>query len=116
MAVIDNLVLSKNKYIKGSSEDWFNAEIMEKINMRDEAFKQYHLYVDENNYKEVRNELQKLICTKKKPYFESKLTQNIGKSKELWKSLKSLGLEIERSISNVNCLEMMNPLFFMLNI
>ena len=116
MAVIDNLALSKNKCIKGTSENWFNDEIMEKINVRDKVFKKSNLYVDEDNYKEVRNELQKLIRTKKKAYFESKLTQNIGKSKELWRSLKSLGLKIERSISNVNCLEMMNPLFFMLKI
>ena len=30
MAVIDNLALSKNKHIKGTSEDWFDAEIMGK--------------------------------------------------------------------------------------
>ena len=112
MSVIDNLALSKNKRIKGTSEDWFDDEILEKTNERDKIFKKSRLYVDEDNYKEARNKLQKLIRTKKKAYFESKLTQNIGKSKELWKSLKSLGLKIERSISNVNCLEMMNPLFF----
>ena len=105
MAVIDNLPLSKNKRIKGTSEDWFDDEIMEKTNERDKIFKKSRLYVDEDNYKEARNKLQKLIRTKKKAYFESKLTQNVGKSKELWKSLKSLGLKIERSISNVSCLE-----------
>ena len=84
MTVIDNLALSKNKIIKGTSQDWFGAEIMEKINERDkvfENFKKSPLYVDEDNYTDARNELQKLICTKKKTYFESKLTQNIGKSK-----------------------------------
>ena len=119
MAVIDNLALSKNKCIKGTLEDWFNDEIMEKINVRDKVFKKSRLYVDEDNYKEARNELQKLIRRKKrkeKAYFENKLTQNIGKSKELWKSVKFLGLKIERSISNVNYFEMMNPLFFMLKI
>ena len=55
--------------------------------------------------KEARNEVQKLIRTKKKTYFESKLTENTGKSKQLWKSLKSLGLKYERSISNINYLE-----------
>ena len=105
MAVIDNLPLSKNKRIKGTSEDWFDHEIMEKTNERDKIFKKSCLYVDEDNYKEARNKLQKLIRAKKKAYFESKLTQNVGKSKELCKSLKSLGLKIERSISNVSCLE-----------
>ena len=47
----------------------------------------------------------KNLRTKKKAYFESKLTENIGKPKELWKSLKSLGLKFDRSISIINCLE-----------
>ena len=68
-------------------------------------FKKPPLHVDKDNYKEVRNEVQKLIRTKKKWYSESKLTENIGKPKELWKSLNSLGLKFERSISNINCLE-----------
>ena len=38
------------------------------------------MHVDKDNYKEARNEVQKLICTKKKAYFENKLTENIWKS------------------------------------
>ena len=68
-------------------------------------FKKSRLHVDKNNYKEARNEVQKLIRTKKKVYFESKLTENIWKPKELWNCLKSLGLKFESSISNINCLE-----------
>ena len=63
------------------------------------------LHVHKDNYKEAKNEVQKLICTKKKGYFESKLTENIENPKELWKCLKSLGLKLERSISNINCPE-----------
>ena len=86
MAVIDNLAPSKNKRIKGTSQNWFDAEIMEKISDRDKLFKKFkksRLHVDKDNYKEARNEVQKLIRTKKKAYFESKLTENIGKPKEL---------------------------------
>ena len=39
MSVIDNLVPSKNKRIKGTSQNWFDAEIMEKIKDRDKFFK-----------------------------------------------------------------------------
>ena len=35
MAVVDSLALSKNKCIKGTSEDWFDDQITEKINVRD---------------------------------------------------------------------------------
>ena len=81
---------------------------MGKISDRDKLFKKFkksHLHVDKDNYKEVRNEIQKLIRTKKKAYFESKLTENAGKPNQLWKCLKSLGLKFERSISNITCLE-----------
>ena len=100
MTVIDNVALIKNKRIKGTSQD---PEIIEKINERDKVFKKFK-NIDKDG-KEAKNDLQKIICTKKKAYFVSKHTQNIGKSNELWKSFKSLGLKIERSISNVNCLE-----------
>ena len=40
-----------------------------------------HLHIDKDDYKEARNELRKLIHKKKKAYFESKLTQNIGSLK-----------------------------------
>ena len=86
MAVIDHLAPTKNKRINGTSQNWFDAEIMEKINDRDKLFKKFkksRLRADKDNYKEARNDVQKLIRTKKKAYFESKLTENIGKLKEL---------------------------------
>ena len=54
-----NLAPSKNKHIKGTSENWFDAEIMEKISNRDKLFKiskKSRLHVDKGNYKEARNE------------------------------------------------------------
>ena len=89
-------------------QDWSDAQIIEEINERDKLFKKFknsRLHVDKDNYEEARNGVQKIIRTKKKAYFESKLTENIGKPKELRKSLKSLGLKFERSISNIYCLE-----------
>ena len=79
------------------------------------SFSRSCLHVDKDNYKEVRNEVQKLICAKKKAYFESKLTESIGKPKELWNCLKSLGLKFESSISNI-VLKTINLLILMLKI
>ena len=79
-----------------------------KISDREKLFKKIkksRLHVDKDNYREARNEVQKLIHTKKKAYFKSKLTENIGKPKEFWNCLESLGLKFESSISNINCLE-----------
>ena len=87
MAVTDNLAPCKNKHIKGKLQDWFDAHIIKKINERDKLFKKFKkscLHVNKDNYKEAKNEVQKLINTKKKAYFESKLTENIGKPKELY--------------------------------
>ena len=49
---------------------------------------------------------------KKKQYFEEKLSENIAKPKELWQTLKSLGLRNEKiSLSNI-CLRDKNGLSF----
>ena len=42
---------------------------------------------------------------KKKNFVADKLNQNIGKPKELWKSLKSLGLPSKQMSSSSLCLE-----------
>ena len=55
MGVTDNLAPSKNKRIKGISQNWFDAEIMAKISDMDKLFKKFkksHLHVDKDNYKE----------------------------------------------------------------
>ena len=81
---------------------------MKKISDRDKLFKKFKkscLHLDKDNYKEASNGVQKLIRKKKKAYFESKLTENIGEPKELWNCLKPLGLKFEGSIFNINCLD-----------
>ena len=41
----------------------------------------------------------------KQVFFEEKLSETIGKPKELWESLKSLGMPNETVISNLNAIE-----------
>ena len=41
--------------------------------------------------------LQKMILKKKKTYFEEELGKNRNKTKELWKTLKSLGLTLDKA-------------------
>ena len=68
MAVIDHLAPSKNKRINGTSQNWFDAKIMEKINDRDKLFKKFkqsRLHADKDNYKEARNEVQQLLYKEK---------------------------------------------------
>ena len=74
MTVNDNLGPSKNKRIECTSQDWFDAEIIEKTTAkRDKLFKHFKkscLHVDKDYSKEARKEIQKPICTKKKGYFK----------------------------------------------
>ena len=106
MAVIDILAPSKNKRIMGTSQHWFDVEIMEKISERDKLFKKFKtLACMSIKITTKKQGMRYKIRTKKKTYFENKLTENIGKPKELRKSLKYLGLKFEPSFSNINCLE-----------
>ena len=76
LLIISHLV--KNKSILGTSQDWFDAEIMEKINKRSKVFKKIkksHLHVDKDDYKGARKAVKKQSVQRKKPCFERKLTE-----------------------------------------
>ena len=45
----------------------------------------------------------KLIKQKKGQFYKEKLKENIGKPKELWKALKSLGLPSKKGTSSTIC-------------
>ena len=94
-SVLDKIASLKEIRIKNSSQEWFDAEIIEQIKKRDklfQLFKKSKLASVELIYKRAKNHLKHLINTKKKNYMRTKLSMNIGKPKELWKALKSLGL------------------------
>ena len=107
-SVIDEIAPRKTKRVKGNSKEWFDSAVSEGKNNRDKLFKKFkksRLPLDRENYKKARYEVKKLIAEKKRNYFETKLTENIGKPKELWKTLKALGLPCEVSIATINALK-----------
>ena len=59
---------------------------------------------DELIFKEQRNYVQNLFRYKKQEFFKKKFQQNVGKPKELWKNLKSLGLPSKSSSRTKTCL------------
>ena len=66
----------------------------EQITICDKLFKKFKtskLQIDKELYNEARNKVQSLIKRKKKTFYEEQLKDNVNKSKELWKTLKSLG-------------------------
>ena len=91
--LIEETAPSKTKRLKGNTKEWFDNVVSEAINNRGKLFKKCkkaRLPLDQDNYKKARYEVQKIIGEKKRNYFETKLTENIGKPKELWKTLKAL--------------------------
>ena len=58
--------------------------------------------MDYDFYIEAKYNTQKLIKQKKIEFFNTKLTENIGKPKELWKSLETLCLaSIKSPLTNI---------------
>ena len=107
-SVIDEIAPIKEVRVKSNSQDWFDAEINEEIERRDKLlakFKKSRSHSDNENYNKSRNKVQRMIKHKKKNFVIGKLNDNIGKPKELWKSLKSLGLPSKESSSATICLE-----------
>ena len=92
---IDRVAPTKEIRIKNNTQEWFDNEIAQAIKIKEKYFKKFeksNLQIDYDFYIEAKYNTQKLIKQKKFQFFNTKLTENIGKPKELWKSLKTLGL------------------------
>ena len=63
----------------------------------------------------ARYEVQELISCKKKKFFENRISDSTGKSKELWKALKSLGLPSKTSVCGTTALKVKNTTILKLN-
>ena len=87
---------------------------MENIAIRDKLFKKYKnskLHVDKEIYNAARNKVQRLIIKKKRMYYEDKINDNVGKPRELWKTINSLGLSSKKSSSKICLKEKQNLIF-----
>ena len=59
---------------------------MEKLNARDKSFKKLRksrLHIDKELYKKAKYDASKLITSKKQAFFLERLSETIGKPKEL---------------------------------
>ena len=81
---------------------------MEGIKTRDKLFRKFkksRSNIDNKNYNKSRNQLQELIKRKKRNFVSQKLTENISKPRQLWKSLKKLGLPNKNGPASKICLK-----------
>ena len=86
--------------MKPNSKPWFDNQIVSAIQRRDKLYKKFKhsgLETDKENFKVLKMHLQEMILKKKKYYFEEELGKNRNKSKELRKTLKSLGLSSDKA-------------------
>ena len=96
---------------KQNSREWFDGEIADEIKNHDRLFKKFKiskLHIDKDIYNAARYKLQKMIIDKTRAFFENKLTESIGKPKDLWKALRFLGLPSKMSSCEVNALKIKN--------
>ena len=113
--VINEIAPFKNTRIKHNSQEWFDGEIAEKIRVRNKLFQKFKRSksnIDETLYKNAKTHAHNMIKNKKKCFYENKLKDSVGKPKELWKTLKSLGLPNSGSSSTKFCLKKDDVLFF----
>ena len=111
MNVIDKVAPLKERRVKQNSQEWFDGEIADEIKNRDKLFRKFKkskLQIDKDIYNAARYKLQKMIINKKRAFLENKLTESIGKPKDLWKALRSLGLPSKTSSCEVNALKINN--------
>ena len=112
---IDSIAPFKENKIKTNSQDWFDMEIREKIKTRVSLYRKFKKSknrVDEDIYKSAKRDVEKLVKQKKREFYQNKLEQNIGKPKELWKTLKSLGLPSKKASNSKICLKKEDSISF----
>ena len=106
--LLDNIAPLKKSRVKNNSQEWFDGEIAEQIVVRDKnlkLFKKSKLHIDREIYLESKKKVTELIKLKKHEFFENKLNENIGNPKDLWKTIRNLGLPKKASgVSNI-CLK-----------
>ena len=57
------------------------------------------------NYKQAKYNAQKLIATKSQAFFDENVSESVRKPKELWNTMKSLGMPKKTVVSNFNAID-----------
>ena len=80
MKVTNKIVPSKEIRIKNNNQDWFHREVADLTHVQKILFlkfKKSKLHIDEEIYKKIRNQVQKLIKEKKQNFYKINLEQKI---------------------------------------
>ena len=105
---IDSYCPSKRVRIKGNTKPWFDSEVISLVNKRNSCYKKCKvskLETDKDLLREAKRILKATIQRKKGTFFQDKMQENSKNSKELWKTLKSLGLNSKKTGQSKICLK-----------
>ena len=92
-AVVDNISHCETNRVKANTQKWFDGNVLGNINTKDNLFKRFkksRLHIDKELYRKAKYNALKFITAKKRAFFDDKLSECIGKLKELWEALNVL--------------------------
>ena len=115
MAVIDKIAPLKEIRVKGNSKPWFDAEVIDRIQVKDKLRKKYNktkLQIDYDNFKNAQKQAKKIVKRKKCDFVKNELRENIAKPSKLWTTLKSIGLPSKSKDESKICLKENETMFF----
>ena len=95
LSAVDSVSPIRALRVKSNTKPWFGIDVLNAIRNRDKhykKFKQSDRKTDKDNFKYAKLSLKKIFNHKKKLYFEEKIAENKGNPKELWRTLRSLGM------------------------
>ena len=100
--VTDLYCPSKRVRIKANTKPWFDSEVISLVNKHDSCYKKCKvskLETDKDLLREAKRILKATIQRKKGTFFQDKIQENVKNSRELWKTLKSLGLNSKKRVN-----------------
>ena len=95
LSAVDFVSPIRTLRVKFNPKPWFDIYVLNAIRNSDKhykKFKQSGRETDKDNFKYAKLSLKKIINHKKKLYFEEKIAENKNNPKQLWRTLKSLGM------------------------
>ena len=97
MDTVNSVAPLKEVRIKQRSESWMSSDILDNIRERDSLLAKFnknnHMTEYYDEYRKMRNKVQREIKHAKQHYLVNKIDDNKHDSKKLWQNLKELGYQ-----------------------
>ena len=115
MKVANEIAPSKEIRIKNNTQESFNRETVGLIHAQEKLFLKFKKIKASHwwrNLQKVKYQVQNFIRKKRRAFYETNHIQKINKPKEIWKTLKSMGLPSRAVTASNICLKDKNERVF----